>query len=261
MQCKNCGASNSPNSRFCIRCGKGLVELSSDYEYCPNCNSPLLHPDKPCPYCSNAQNYAEQIFCAGCKISLNKGVFSSNIKRLNEFERVLLKLNNSNVFCEKCIQEQKNKASDKLKTLKNRFETYINNIPVLSVENPLNLTIVKYYGIVSSQSIVKIETIREFSNDKNIWNGLTNDFEYKLSLGERSCLLSLKKETLRHDANAVIKCDINYAELGNSNHMFLVGMMGTAVIIEEFEILTEYEQSVYNYINDNKFDLEKVYGK
>ncbi|EKE03212.1 MAG: hypothetical protein ACD_20C00234G0034 [uncultured bacterium] len=261
MQCKACGIKNSPNSRYCIKCGSGLIDLNGDYEYCPNCNSPLLYPDKPCPYCTDTQNVMEQIFCEECKINLNKGILFSNVKKLSEFDQVLLELNSSKVFCDKCIQSQKNKATAKLKVLKKRFESYIENIPVLSVESLLNHTIVKYCGIINSQSIVKVETVREFGNDKDIWNNLTNDFEYKMKLGEKANLLSLRKEALKNGANAVVKCDINYAELGGSNYMFLIGMMGTAVVIEEFEILTEYEQKVYNYTLEHRLNLGEMYGK
>ena len=49
-------------------------------------------------------------------------------------------------------------------------------------------------------------------------------------------------------ANAVVKCDISYGELGGLKNAFLIGMMGTSVIVEEFDILGEYEQQVFNYL-------------
>jgi uncharacterized protein YbjQ (UPF0145 family) len=129
--------------------------------------------------------------------------------------------------------------------LKNKFNTFINQIPVITVDNPTNLTIIKYCGVITAQSIVETGNIEEFINN-DVYRHSESEFEYKLGLGEKSCVNTLRKQALKYGANAVIGMDINYAELSTSKDMFLIAMMGTSVIVEEFEILDEYEQNIYN---------------
>jgi uncharacterized protein YbjQ (UPF0145 family) len=246
MQCKNCGARNSFYARHCIKCGNYLIEGSN--EYCPVCNKPLLFPDKPCPNCNKPEHNEEEFFCSECNTTLKKGLLVSNLGELTDLERVVLELDHQKPFCDKCTVVQRNKASSKLKDLKSRFRDFLHKLPVISVEVPVNMQIIKYCGIVTGQSVVKVSDIKETYTKDDALNLENTEFGYKLSFGENSCLLSVKRQCLKLGANAVVKCDINYGELGNTRNAFLVGMMGTAVIVEEFEILTDYEQNVYNFM-------------
>jgi uncharacterized protein YbjQ (UPF0145 family) len=117
--------------------------------------------------------------------------------------------------------------------MKIKFQKTLDEMPVLSLQNTENLTITKYCRAITSQSVIKAENINEFIK-KDAWNDTVSDFEYKLEQGEKSCILILKKKALKLGANAVIGCYIEYAELGGSKNMFLIAMIGTAVVVEEF---------------------------
>ncbi len=249
MQCRKCNEQN-PNGRdVCIKCGEEL-NTNQEQDYCPNCNQPLLYPETPCPFCSDTLEKAADSFCSQCKATLKKGFLLSNVGKLDKLERIVLDIDSSKEFCDRCIREQKRNSLNKLNVLKNKFQNVLKNLPVLSIENPANLTIVKYCGVITSQAVVKTGNIQDLIN--KVTNNLSKDFESKLSVGEESCFNSLRQKALILGANTIIGCDIEYAELGNSKQTFLIAMMGTAVVVEEFDILTEYEQKVFNALKDYK---------
>jgi|GEM_PF-3948706 len=241
MQCKNCGSKNSSGYKHCIKCGKEINNEVITEEYCPKCNKPLLYPDKPCPYCKGQQIHKEETCCNDCKSSLRKGIIFNNARKLDELERIVLEIDSSKVFCDKCISLQKNKAAVQIETLKLKFNKFVNEMPVITIKKPVNFTITKYCGVVTSQSAVSIEDLKDLTNK-------SSEFNLKFNLGEKFCINSIKKEALKQGANAIIGCDIEYAELSNPFHTFMIAMMGTAVILEDFEVLSEYDQYVFNQL-------------
>ena len=248
MECRNCGKQNPERARYCIKCSYELTNKDSVTDYCPNCKKPLLYPDKPCPYCHHTEVKTDQSFCSECKSSVKKGFPFSGSKKLNEIEMAVLQLNPAEVFCDKCINSQKVHSLNVIGILKNKFDKFLEEMPVLSIEKPDNMTISKHCKVITAQSIVHTDGIYEFTTKENHWDNTPTVFENKLSIGEETCMISIRKKALKLGANAVIGCDIEYAELGNYKNTFLIAMLGTAVIAEEFEILSDYEQEVYNLI-------------
>lgn len=239
MQCNNCGKINSSTSIKCIKCGKGLITSVKTDDYCPDCKQPLLYPNNPCPYCKDNDVKKEETICNDCKASLRKGIIFNNVKKLDDIERTVLELDSSKVFCEKCIKLQRTKAAGQLDILELRFNRFIKQMPVITLEKPTNFTITKYCGVVTSQSAVSVNDLKDIKNK-------SSEFNLKFKLGEEFCIGSIKKDALKQGANAIIGCDIEYAELSNPMQTFMIAMMGTAVILEEFEILSEYEQKIFN---------------
>jgi len=241
MLCKSCGKNNLSNSRYCIKCGKELADAASSEDFCPVCKKPLLYPDKPCPYCTDYKPDKEESVCNSCKSSLRKGFLFGNAQKLDYLERIVLELDPSKVFCKKCLKEQKIKAAEKIDTLKLRFNKFIEEIPVITLQKPINFTVIKYCGVVTSKAAV---SLKDISNIK----ANTSEFNVKFNLGEKFCVNSIKKNAIKQGANAIIGCDIEYSELSQPDQTFMVAMMGTAVVLEEFEILSEYEQTVFNQL-------------
>ncbi|MDD3012181.1 MAG: heavy metal-binding domain-containing protein [Candidatus Gastranaerophilales bacterium] len=238
MQCKNCGKDNSSKHKHCIKCGKKLEDTVQAEEYCLDCKSPLLYPDKPCPYCNGNEIQNKETCCNDCKSNLRTGILFNDVRKLDDLERIILEIDSSKVFCEKCIKSQKVKATEKLDTLKLKFNKFITQMPVITLQKPIKPSIVKYCGVVTSQSAVSVDELNDLS-------GKSSEFNLKLNLGEKFCINSIKKEALKQGANAIIGCDIEYAELSNPMHTFMIAMMGTAVILKGFEVLSEYERNIF----------------
>lgn len=237
MHCKNCGTVNQSKSNYCYNCGKVLINFSFNNDYCENCKRPLLFPDKPCPYCMTYQMKLEESICYECKASLKKGFFFNNVKKLSEIESVVLNYDLSKVFCSKCIKSQKIKAESQLEVLKLKFNKLAKIMPVVTIKNPVTYKINKYCGVVTAQTAVKIHELFDITNENS-------EFNSRLKVAEKYCIKSMKLDTLKIGANAIVGCDIEYAELTNSRQTFMVAMMGTAVVINELTVLSDYEQSV-----------------
>ena len=78
--------------------------------------------------------------------------------------------------------------------------------------------IVKYYGIVSGETIIGANVFRDlFASIRDIVGGRSGSYEEVLQMG----------------ANDVIGVDLDYETVGGSGSMLMVTANGTAVKIEE----------------------------
>lgn len=82
VTCSECGATNSPDSKFCNNCGKSLAmssvictscnaQNSMSSKFCSNCGASLVPEKITCPAC-NAENDGKAKFCNSCGTQLNK---------------------------------------------------------------------------------------------------------------------------------------------------------------------------------------------
>lgn len=248
MECSKCGSHNPTNSQNCVKCGYDMVLESNEKDYCITCGKPLLFPNKPCPYCKNSFNTSDQALCRECNSPIRKGIFFPSIKKLSELEKAVLGIIETENLCDRCIGSKKTEAIGQIDTFKNKFQDVIDNMPVISVHNPSGLNVRKYFNVITAQSVVDVDSITRTESQKSLWNNYSSEFEYKLNLGEKNCILTLKKKALNLGANAVIGSDIEYAELSSEKHRFLVVMMGTAVLIDTIEPIAEYELEVFNLL-------------
>ena len=85
--------------------------------------------------------------------------------------------------------------------------------------------IVKYYGIVSGETIIGANVFRDlFTSIRDIVGGRSGSYEE---------VLRMAKDTAQMGANAVIGVDLDYETVGGSGSMLMVTANGTAVKIEE----------------------------
>ncbi len=196
---------------------------------------------------SKIKKNPQTIQCFHCRSQIkNTGLFAKT-KTLNKLEKLVLKEYKDQIFCVKCIDEIKKEAFYKIEKLKIKFKNTIEQMPVLSIENPCNLTTVRYCKVITSQTIANTETIKEFIYVKNLIK--TNEFFRKeINKSENQCLDQLKINAIGLGANIIIGCDIEYAELSLDCSTFLIAMTGTAAIVEEFNIFNEKELEIFNII-------------
>ncbi len=65
----------------------------------------------------------------------------------------------------------------------------------------------------------------------------------KIKTGEENCFAQLRIQAMQLDANAIIGTDIDYAEMGAGKSMVMVCMTGTAIRLNNPEIIfDQYEE-------------------
>jgi len=235
MQCPMCKGENKANTTYCARCGWNFLTQSYDSDYCPTCNIPIIHPKMGCPYCSTKVNIKNK--CELCDKYFHKNFFSN--QQLSLKEKILLNISNEKILCPNCVEIQKIKAYSKFDDYRKIFIKIINEMPVLTLRTPLNLTPVKYCDILTTQSLVK----NTHFHSENIFQ--------KLEQEKLICIAKLKKNALLVGANSIIGFDMKINEFNLSQINFLISATGTAAIVQEFNILTEEEQRILNYVFDS----------
>lgn len=90
--------------------------------------------------------------------------------------------------------------------------------------------ITKYYGIVTSETIIGANIFRDFlAGIRDIVRGRTNAYEEVLRQAKDSTLKELSEQAACLGANAVIGIDLDYETVGNNGSMLMVTASGTAV--------------------------------
>ena len=93
--------------------------------------------------------------------------------------------------------------------------------------------IVKYYGIVSGETIIGANVFRDlFASIRDIVGGRSGSYEV-LRMAKDTALKEMEAQAAQMGANAVIGVDLDYETVGGSGSMLMVTANGTAVKIEE----------------------------
>ena len=92
--------------------------------------------------------------------------------------------------------------------------------------------VVQYLGIVTSESIIGANFVRDFfASIRDVIGGRSGSYESVLREAKDAALRELQQEAERLGANAVVGVDLDYATVGGSGSMLMVTASGTAVII------------------------------
>jgi len=89
--------------------------------------------------------------------------------------------------------------------------------------------IVKYYGIVSGETIIR----DLFASIRDIVGGRSGAYEEVLRMAKDTALQEMQAQAAKLGANAVIGVDLDYETVGGSGSMLMVTANGTAVTIED----------------------------
>ena len=111
-----------------------------------------------------------------------------------------------------------------------------NNLPLLSMDTTPHIEgmrVVKYYGIVSSETIIGANFIRDIiAGIRDIFGERSNSYEQELREAKATALQEMEEEARRLGANAVIGVDLDYETVGSNGSMLMVTASGTAVLVE-----------------------------
>ncbi len=93
--------------------------------------------------------------------------------------------------------------------------------------------IVQYYGLVSGETIIGANLIKDFfASITDIVGGRSGAYERVLKEAKESAIAEMVQQAKGIGANAVIGVDLDYETLGSGNGMLMVTACGTAVKVE-----------------------------
>ena len=93
--------------------------------------------------------------------------------------------------------------------------------------------IAKYYGIVSDETIIGANFVRDlFASVRDFVGGRSGSYEEVLRQAKSTALREMEDEARRLGANAVIGVDLDYETVGGNGSMLMVTASGTAVLVD-----------------------------
>jgi len=93
--------------------------------------------------------------------------------------------------------------------------------------------IIRYYGIVSGETIIGANVFRDiFASIRDIVGGRSGSYEEVLREAKNTALQEMQAQAAQMGANAVIGVDLDYETVGGSGSMLMVTACGTAVYYE-----------------------------
>ena len=93
--------------------------------------------------------------------------------------------------------------------------------------------IIRYYGIVSGETIIGANVFRDFlAGIRDFVGGRSGAYEEVLRQAKDTAIREMEEQAARLGANADIGVDLDYETVGGSGSMLMVTATGTAVTIE-----------------------------
>jgi uncharacterized protein YbjQ (UPF0145 family) len=95
--------------------------------------------------------------------------------------------------------------------------------------------VIKHYlGLVMGHAVVSTNMLKSFRGGiRDVSSGRPPSYEMELETARELALKDLIKSSEKMGANAVIVIDIDYQTVGDSHHLVMVSIAGTAVIIDD----------------------------
>jgi uncharacterized protein YbjQ (UPF0145 family) len=181
--------------------------------------------------------------CPNCNSKIQQGTFNYNElidggrkQLINDFTD-----NHSEAFCSKCfnaplisaVENYKIQFNENSESLKNA----IPHIPLITLQQPLNWNY-KVVGMVTGQSVTGTGIVSEIASSfTDLFGMQSGNLGNKIKEGEEICKAQLRLNAARLGATAIIATDIDYSEVGGGKGMLMVCMSGTAIKLENLEIL------------------------
>lgn len=194
--------------------------------------------------------------CPSCGEKIKSGVFGSNsifseeqCLFISEMESLSLK-----AACNKCGDSLFESAKAKFQSLKKKtqaeMKSLVTHIPVVTIQCPIkwDYTVL---GIVSGQSTSGTGLFSEFKSGwTDLFGAQSSTYNRKIAAGEFYCAEQIIAKTIEMGGNAVIAVDIDYSELGAEKGMIMVCMSGTAIRLNNIDILGEERRESLTKISE-----------
>ena len=181
--------------------------------------------------------------CPNCQSAVKNGIMSSNVLYTKMYTAIIneYKEPKAEGYCSKCgkklLEKYSNQIVEERKNLTNQMQELITNMPVISIHTPLNWDY-QVIGMVTGQSSTGTGVITEFTSSfTDFFGAQSGRHNEKLKAGEDMCFVQLRKQAMDLGANAVIATDIDYSEIGAGKGMLMVCMAGTAVKLNNVDVI------------------------
>jgi uncharacterized protein YbjQ (UPF0145 family) len=181
--------------------------------------------------------------CPNCGAELKKAVFGGNLLYNEKVTSFIHDFTDSKApaYCEKCgkglIDAGKKEVSTRQNFNKATLNENINYVPLVSLQAPPEWAY-KPLGLITGQSVTGTGVFSEFASDWTDFFGTqSKSYNKKISGGEQICQTQLRLKCIEMGGNAILGVDIDYAEVGGGKGMLMVCMTGTAVLLENPEVL------------------------
>ena len=93
--------------------------------------------------------------------------------------------------------------------------------------------IIKYFGIVSGETIIGANLFRDlFASVRDIVGGRSSSYEEVLREAKNTALREMEENAMKLGANAVVGVDLDFETVGGNSSMLIVTASGTAVFVE-----------------------------
>lgn len=94
-------------------------------------------------------------------------------------------------------------------------------------------TITHYYGIVTGETILGANIVRDFmASITDIVGGRSAAYEKSLREARDMAINEMIQDAMLRGANAIVGVDIDYETIGSNGSMMMVSASGTAVHVE-----------------------------
>ncbi|MFB6454783.1 heavy metal-binding domain-containing protein [Chitinophaga sp. Hz27] len=185
--------------------------------------------------------------CPNCGAKLKDGIFGTNTLLSDVKSELMAEVYRSPKItgCQKCLSESYDKALSQYmssrKAVQEEMVEHIKNVPVITSHSPFNWDY-NVMGLVTGQSTTGTGLFAEIGASwTDLFGMQSQTYNKKIAAGEDLCLQQLRSKALRMGANAIIAVDIDYSELGAEKGMIMVCMSGTAVKLNNLDVLDPYK--------------------
>lgn len=181
--------------------------------------------------------------CPNCGQELKTAIFGGNLPYNDTVVAFINEYTNSisSGYCEKCgpplLADARTKAMAEQGGNKTTLNENIHHVPLLSLPAP-PLWQFRPLGLVTGQSVTGTGVFSEFASDwSDFFGAQSKSYNKKIAGGEQICATQLRLKCLELGGNAILGVDIDYAEVGGAKGMLMVCMTGTAVLLENADVL------------------------
>lgn len=182
--------------------------------------------------------------CPNCGAELKKAVFGGNMPYNRTVTNFIHEFtaSNSPAYCEKCAKgladEVRKQANIQQGNNKATLNQNIHHIPLLSLHAPPDWKF-QPLSLVTGQSVTGTGVFSEFASDwSDFFGAQSKTYNKKIAGGEQICQTQLRLKCIELGGNAILGVDIDYAEVGGGKGMLMVCMTGTAVLLDNPEVLS-----------------------
>ena len=205
--------------------------------------------------------------CPNCQAKIKSGTISNNEIITDEKKiRLIMEFTDfkGGTYCTRCystlIAKVKEIVSSRMVANENKMRHLIDCIPVATIHSPLNWNY-EVLGMVTGQSSVGTGVVSEVkSSFSDFFGGQSGTINRKLRSGEQLCLSQIRMNAVLMGGNAVIAADIDYSEFGGEKGIVTVCLSGTAIRLNNVEVLGSEKAAVIHELTQTVEQLKYLEG-